>query len=31
VPAQAEVRDYGLESITNLIVRRPYGGRQDHC
>ena len=24
VPAQ-EVKDYGLESITNLIVRRPYG------
>jgi succinyl-diaminopimelate desuccinylase len=24
VPAQA-VRDYGMESITNLIVRRPYG------
>jgi len=24
VPAQ-EVRDYGMESITNLIVRRPYG------
>ena len=24
VPAQ-EVADYGLESITNLIVRRPYG------
>ncbi len=24
VPAQ-EVRDHGLESITNLIVRRPYG------
>jgi len=23
VPA-AEVRDYGMESITNLIVRRPY-------
>jgi succinyl-diaminopimelate desuccinylase len=25
VPAQ-QVADYGLESITNLIVRRPYGG-----
>jgi succinyl-diaminopimelate desuccinylase len=25
VPAQ-QVIDYGLESITNLIVRRPYGG-----
>ncbi|OUM00608.1 M20 family metallopeptidase [Variovorax sp. JS1663] len=25
VPAQ-EVKDYGLESITNLIVRRQYGG-----
>ncbi len=25
VPAQ-DVRDHGLESITNLIVRRPYGG-----
>jgi acetylornithine deacetylase/succinyl-diaminopimelate desuccinylase-like protein len=25
VPAQ-QVRDYGMESITNLIVRRPYGG-----
>ncbi|VTU23983.1 Acetylornithine deacetylase [Variovorax sp. PBL-H6] len=25
VPAQ-EVKDYGLESITNLIVRRKYGG-----
>ena len=25
VPAQA-VRDYGMESITNLIVRRPYAG-----
>ena len=24
VPAQ-EVKDYGMESITNLIVRRPYG------
>ena len=24
VPA-AEVRDYGMESITNLVVRRPYG------
>jgi len=24
VPAEA-VRDYGMESITNLIVRRPYG------
>ena len=24
VPGQ-EVRDYGMESITNLIVRRPYG------
>ncbi|BBL25811.1 MULTISPECIES: M20 family metallopeptidase [Comamonas] len=24
VPAQ-EVQDYGMESITNLIVRRPYG------
>jgi len=24
VPAQ-EVKDYGLQSITNLIVRRPYG------
>ena len=24
VPAE-EVKDYGLESITNLIVRRPYG------
>lgn len=24
VPAQA-VKDYGMESITNLIVRRPYG------
>ena len=24
VPAR-EVRDYGMESITNLIVRRPYG------
>ena len=24
VPAQ-EVRDYGMQSITNLIVRRPYG------
>ena len=24
VPAQ-EVKDYGLESITNMIVRRPYG------
>jgi len=24
VPAQA-VRDYGMESITNLVVRRPYG------
>lgn len=24
VPAQ-QVRDYGMESITNLIVRRPYG------
>ena len=24
MPAQ-EVKDYGLESITNLIVRRPYG------
>ena len=24
VPAQ-EVKDYGIESITNLIVRRPYG------
>ncbi len=24
VPAQ-QVKDYGLESITNLIVRRPYG------
>jgi acetylornithine deacetylase/succinyl-diaminopimelate desuccinylase-like protein len=24
VPAQ-DVRDYGMESITNLIVRRPYG------
>jgi acetylornithine deacetylase/succinyl-diaminopimelate desuccinylase family protein len=23
---QARVRDYGMESITNLIVRRPYGG-----
>jgi len=22
---EAEVRDYGMESITNLIVRRPYG------
>jgi succinyl-diaminopimelate desuccinylase len=22
---QQEVRDYGMESITNLIVRRPYG------
>jgi len=22
---EAEVRDYGLQSITNLIVRRPYG------
>ena len=22
---QQDVRDYGLESITNLIVRRPYG------
>ena len=25
VPAQ-DVKDYGLESITNLIVRRKYGG-----
>jgi succinyl-diaminopimelate desuccinylase len=25
VPAQ-QVRDYGMESITNLIIRRPYGG-----
>lgn len=25
VPAQ-QVRDYGMESITNLIVRRPYAG-----
>ncbi len=24
VPAQ-QVKDYGMESITNLIVRRPYG------
>jgi len=24
VPAQ-QVRDYGMESITNLIIRRPYG------
>ena len=24
VPAQ-EVKDYGLESLTNLVVRRPYG------
>src|SRR5690606_8733721 len=24
LPAQ-EVKDYGMESITNLIVRRPYG------
>ncbi len=23
---EAEVRDYGMQSITNLIVRRPYGG-----
>jgi acetylornithine deacetylase/succinyl-diaminopimelate desuccinylase family protein len=23
---QARVRDYGMESITNLIIRRPYGG-----
>ena len=22
---EAEVRDYGMQSITNLIVRRPYG------
>jgi len=28
VPAQ-EVRDYGMESITNLIVRRPYGAPGD--
>jgi len=29
VPAQ-QVKDYGLQSITNLIVRRPYGaGRKD--
>jgi len=28
VPAQ-EVKDYGLESITNLIVRRKYGGPGD--
>ncbi|MDR3454447.1 MAG: M20/M25/M40 family metallo-hydrolase [Rhodoferax sp.] len=27
---QADVRAYGMESITNLIVRRPYGeGRRD--
>jgi acetylornithine deacetylase/succinyl-diaminopimelate desuccinylase-like protein len=25
VVPQQEVRDYGMESITNLIVRRPYG------
>ena len=26
-----QVRDYGMESITNLIVRRPYGARRaDH-
>jgi acetylornithine deacetylase/succinyl-diaminopimelate desuccinylase-like protein len=31
VPA-ADVQAYGMESITNLIVRRPYGHRrQDHC
>jgi succinyl-diaminopimelate desuccinylase len=30
VPA-ADVQAYGMESITNLIVRRPYGSRrQDH-
>jgi len=28
VPAQ-EVQDYGMESITNLIVRRPYGAPGD--
>lgn len=28
VPAQ-EVKDYGMESITNLIVRRPYGTQGD--
>ena len=28
VPAQ-QVKDYGLQSITNLIVRRPYGARPD--
>ncbi|AVP58368.1 M20 family metallopeptidase [Pulveribacter suum] len=25
VVPEAEVRDYGMQSITNLIVRRPYG------
>ena len=28
----ADVQAYGMESITNLIVRRPLGSRrQDHC
>ena len=26
---EAEVRDYGMQSITNLIVRRPYGQAGD--
>ncbi len=26
---EAEVRDYGMQSITNLIVRRPYGRAGD--
>ncbi len=26
---EAEVRDYGMQSITNLIVRRPYGQTGD--
>ena len=26
---EAEVKAYGMESITNLIVRRPYGSAGD--